>query len=111
MRIAAFDLGTNSFHLLVVDAHPDGTFAPLVREKEMLRLGDDVSADGRISDTKMARAVATVGRFRTFADGVDSDDIVACATSAIREAENGGELVDRIESEAGVRVSVINGLE
>src|SRR5215210_4813891 len=111
MRIAAFDLGTNSFHLLVVDAHPDGTFAPLVREKEMLRLGDDVSREGRIADASMARAVTTVRRFRTFAEGVDSDDVVACATSAIREAENGGELVDRIESEAGVRVSVVSGME
>jgi len=49
MRIAAIDLGTNSFHLLVVDAGPDGSFVPLVREKEMLRLGDDVAREGRIS--------------------------------------------------------------
>ncbi|MEN3314363.1 MAG: exopolyphosphatase / guanosine-5-triphosphate,3-diphosphate pyrophosphatase [Acidimicrobiaceae bacterium] len=111
MRIAAFDLGTNSFHLLVVDAHPDGTFAPLVREKEMLRLGDEVSRGGRIGEAAMNRAVTTVRRYRTLAEGVDSDDLVACATSAIREAENGGELVDRIESEAGVRISVISGLE
>ncbi len=111
MRIAAFDLGTNSFHLLVVDAHPDGTFAPLVREKEMLRLGDVVSHEGRISDAAMSRAVNTVRRFRTQAEGVDSDDLVACATSAIREADNGGELVDRIKSEAGVRVTVISGIE
>ncbi|MDQ6799010.1 MAG: Ppx/GppA family phosphatase, partial [Actinomycetota bacterium] len=111
MRIAAFDLGTNSFHLLVVDAHPDGTFAPLVREKEMLRLGDVLSHEGRISEAAMKRAVTTVRRFRALAEGVDSDDVVACATSAIREADNGGELVDRINSEAGVRVSVISGLE
>ncbi len=111
MRIAAFDLGTNSFHLLVVDAHPDGTFAPLVREKEMLRLGDDVSREGRVSEGSIKRAVTTLRRYRTLAEGVDSDDIVACATSAIREAENGGEVVDRIEAEAGLRVSVISGSE
>ena len=43
MRIAAVDAGTNSFHLLVVDAHRDGTFVPLLREKDMLRLGDATS--------------------------------------------------------------------
>ena len=111
MRIAAFDLGTNSFHLLVVDAQPDGTFVPLVREKEMLRLGDEVSRAGRVGDTAANRAVTTLRRFRTLAEGAQTDEIVVCATSAIREAENGGELVDRFESEAGVRVSVISGLD
>ena len=49
MRIAALDVGSNSFHLLVVDAQPDGHFETLVREKEMLRLGDVVSREGRIT--------------------------------------------------------------
>ena len=43
VRIAALDLGSNSFHLLVADAHPDGTFEPLARDKEMLRLGSVVA--------------------------------------------------------------------
>src|SRR5947208_7618837 len=111
MRIAALDLGTNSFHLLVVDAHPDGTFIPLAREKEMLRLGDAVAREGRLGEGDLRRAVATVARFRSLAEAAGSDEIVACATSAIREAENGGELADRIESEAGVDVRVITGAE
>jgi exopolyphosphatase/guanosine-5'-triphosphate,3'-diphosphate pyrophosphatase len=111
MRIAAFDLGSNSFHLLVVDAHPDGTFAPLVREKDMLRLGDAVGREGRIPDALADRAVATVERFRKVATGAGTDEIHACATSALREAENGGEVVDRMATEAGVKVRVINGQE
>jgi exopolyphosphatase/guanosine-5'-triphosphate,3'-diphosphate pyrophosphatase len=111
VRIAALDLGTNSFHLLVVDAHPDGTFAPLVREKEMLRLGDVVARNGRITEAVAGRAVATVHRFRTLVDSVAADETVACATSAIREAENGDEVVEAIEAEAGVPVHVIGGLE
>ncbi|HEV7535034.1 MAG TPA: Ppx/GppA family phosphatase, partial [Acidimicrobiia bacterium] len=78
MRIAAIDLGTNSFHLLVVDAGPDGSFVPLVREKEMLRLGDDVARDGRISRDAARRALATVRRFRALADGAGATRIVAC---------------------------------
>jgi exopolyphosphatase/guanosine-5'-triphosphate,3'-diphosphate pyrophosphatase len=105
------DLGTNSFHLLVVDAHVDGTFVPLAKEKEMLRLGDVVAREGRVPEAEARRAMATINRFRTLADAVDSDEVVACATSAIREADNGGELVDRFKSEAGVEVRVISGLE
>jgi exopolyphosphatase/guanosine-5'-triphosphate,3'-diphosphate pyrophosphatase len=111
MRIAAVDLGTNSFHLLVVDAHPDGTFVPLAKEKEMLRLGDAVAREGRVPDADARRAVATLGRFRSLAEAADSDELVALATSAIREADNGGELVDRFRAEAGVDVQVITGGE
>ncbi len=109
MRIAAFDLGTNSFHLLVAQAHADG-FVPLVREKEMLRLGDAVAREGRIPDALGDEAVATVRRFRLLADAAHTDEIHACATSAIRIAANGDELVDRIETETGVNVRVIDGL-
>src|SRR5947207_951263 len=111
MRIAALDLGTNSFHLLVVDAHPDGTFVPLAREKEMLRLGDAVAREGRVPEPDAKRVIATIARFRSLAEAADSDEVVAFATSAIREADNGGELVDRIRAEAGVEVKVITGKE
>jgi len=111
MRIAALDLGTNSFHLLVVDAHPDGTFVPLAKEKEMLRLGDGVAREGRVPEGDARRAVMAIKRFQSLAESAASDEVVAYATSAIREADNGGELVDRIRTEAGVDVRVITGLD
>lgn len=111
MRIAAFDLGSNSFHLLVVDAQPDGSFVALGREKEMLRLGDVVSREGRVMPAAAARAVDTVRRFKAIADSAGADEIAACATAAFREAENGGELVDRIYGETGVRVRLLSGRE
>ena len=110
MRIAALDLGTNSFHLLIADVHPDGSFTPLAREKEMLRLGDHVSRGGRIPPAAADLAVSTVRTMRMLADAAGVTEIVACATSAIRLAANGDELVDRIEREAGIEVEVINGL-
>jgi len=109
VRIAAIDLGTNSFHLLVVDAGPDGSFVPLVREKEMLRLGDDVARDGRISRDGARRALATLRRFRALADGAGATQIVACATSAFREAENGRRLAERLARETGIEVRIIDG--
>jgi exopolyphosphatase / guanosine-5'-triphosphate,3'-diphosphate pyrophosphatase len=110
MRIAALDLGTNSFHLLIADVHPDGSFTPLAREKEMLRLGDHVSREGRIPPAAADVAVATVRRMKMLADAAEASEVVACATSAIRLAANGDNLVDRIERETGVEVEVINGL-
>jgi len=111
MRIAALDLGSNSFHLLVADVHPDGSFEAVTREKEMLRLGDDVARDGRISPAAADRAVASVRRLRQLADASGAQEVIAKATSAIRTADNGSELVDRIEAETGVEVEVISGLE
>src|SRR5580765_4706236 len=99
MRIAALDLGSNSFHLLVADVHPDGTFEAVTREKDMLRLGDEVAREGgRISGPTADRAIASVGRMRQLADALGAHEVIAKATSAIRSATNGSDLVDRIEA-------------
>jgi exopolyphosphatase/guanosine-5'-triphosphate,3'-diphosphate pyrophosphatase len=111
MRLAALDLGSNSFHLLVADVHPDGRFESITREMEMLRLGDIVSRHGRITDQAADKAVATVRRFKQLADADGAVDVIAKATSAIRSAANGSDVVDRIEEEADVDISVISGLE
>ncbi len=105
------DLGTNSFHLLVADVDPEGHLDPLVREKEMLRLGDVVSHYGHIPETAADQVVATVRRFRLLAEAAGAMELHAKATSAIRRAENGGALADRIRGETGVSVDVIGGLE
>ena len=111
MRVAAMDLGSNSFHLLVADVHADGHIDPLVQEKEMLRLGDVVSRHGAISPTAADQAIATVRRFRLLGEAAGATEFLAKATSAIRRAANGGELVDRIRAETGVHVEVIGGQE
>ncbi len=105
------DLGSNSFHLLIADAHSDGTFEPLVRDKEMLRLGSVVASTGEVGEVAAAAAVEVVRRFRTLADSFEVDEIVACATAALRDARNSDVVVDRIEAEAGVKVRVISGRE
>jgi exopolyphosphatase/guanosine-5'-triphosphate,3'-diphosphate pyrophosphatase len=111
MRIAALDLGSNSFHLLVADVQVDGTFTRVAREKEMLRLGDDVARYGRIPEATVERAVGAVRRLHALAEGLGAQEVLAKATSAIRTATNGSELVDRIETETGVEIEVISGTE
>jgi exopolyphosphatase/guanosine-5'-triphosphate,3'-diphosphate pyrophosphatase len=111
VRIAALDLGSNSFHLLVADAHPDGTFEPLARDKEMLRLGSVVAATGEVGETAATAAVDVVARFRALAESLDAEELVACGTAALRDARDSAAVVDRIESETGVKVRVISGRE
>jgi exopolyphosphatase/guanosine-5'-triphosphate,3'-diphosphate pyrophosphatase len=103
------DLGSNSFHLLVADAHPDGSFEPLARDKEMLRLGSVVAKNGVVGEEAAAAAVETVARFKALAVSLGADEIVACATSALREARDSLTVVDRIEDVTGVKVRVISG--
>ena len=111
MRIAALDLGSNSFHLLVVEAQADGHFETLVREKEMLRLGDVVSREGRITDLAAEQVIDSIRRLHSLADAAGAEEFVAFATSAMREADNSAEIVDRIEARTGVLVDVISGEE
>jgi len=111
VRVAAVDLGSNSFHLVIADVHPDGSFTPISGEKEMLRLGDVVSREGMITPEAADAAVATMRRFRLLAEAAGATELLACATSALRTASNGDEVLDRIANEAGVDADVIDGLE
>ena len=111
MRIAALDLGSNSFHLIVVEAHADGSFETLLREKDVLRLADSVVTTHRIPPDKVDAAIESIGRMRAHGEAMDVDEWVVYATSALREAENGAEVVDQIEQETGVGIKVITGLD
>ncbi len=110
MRIAALDLGSNSFHLLIVEARLDGSFTTLVSEKEMLRLGDVVARTGSIDHVTADAAIAVLARFRAMAEANHCDETVAYATAAVREALNGAAFVDRVRAEAGVEIKVIDGV-
>lgn len=108
-RLAAIDLGSNSFHLLIVEQREGGRFEPLAKEKEMLRLGDAVARTGRIGPDLADRAVETLRLFQQMIAASDVDHTVACATAAIRDAEDGSELVDRILADCGLQVKVVSG--
>jgi exopolyphosphatase / guanosine-5'-triphosphate,3'-diphosphate pyrophosphatase len=111
VRIAAFDLGSNSFHLLVADARSDGSFEAVTTDKEMLRLGSAVASTGEIGAAGADAAVDVIRRFKAMAESQRADEIVAYATAAFREASDSLAVVDRIEAETGVKVRVISGRE
>ncbi len=111
MRIAAIDIGTNSIHMIVVRVRPDLSFEVIDREKDMVRLGAG-GLDGRaLTQTAMTSALQTLAKFRRLADSHKVDEIVATATSAAREAENGGDFIAEVGRQTGIRVRVISGTE
>ena len=111
MRIAAIDIGTNSVHMLVVRVREDMSFEVIEREKAMVRLGAG-GLDGRaLTAEAMAAALQALSKFRRLAESRQVDVILAAATSATREARNGGEFLDRIARETGIRPRVISGAE
>ena len=111
MRIAALDLGSNSFHLLVADVRPDGSLEPIVRDKEMLRIGSRVALTGEVGDVSGRAALDVVRRFAALAESLDAEEIVACGTAALRHASDAAELISRIEVATGIHVRVITGEE
>jgi exopolyphosphatase/guanosine-5'-triphosphate,3'-diphosphate pyrophosphatase len=111
MRIAAIDIGTNSIHMIVVRVRPDLSFEVIDREKDMVRLGAG-GLDGRsLTPTAMAAGIQTMAKFRRLADSHKVDEIVAAATSATREADNGGDFIADVDRQTGIRIQVISGTE
>jgi exopolyphosphatase/guanosine-5'-triphosphate,3'-diphosphate pyrophosphatase len=111
MRIAAIDCGTNSIHMIVVRIRPDLSFEVIDREKEMVRLGSG-GLDGKaLTPEAMAAALQALSRFRRLAESHQVEEILASATSAVREAENGGEFLATVERETGIKARVISGTE
>ena len=111
MRIAAIDIGTNSIHMIVVRVRPDLSFEVIDREKDMVRLGAG-GLDGRsLTETAMTAALQTLAKFRRLADSHKVDETVAAATSAIREADNGGDFIAEVAKRTGIKINVISGTE
>jgi exopolyphosphatase/guanosine-5'-triphosphate,3'-diphosphate pyrophosphatase len=111
MRLAAIDIGTNSVHMIVVEVHRGGQFEVIDREKEMVRLGAG-GLDGKaITDSAMTGALQALSTFRRLADSHKVDEVLAAATSATREAKNGGDFLEAIAAETGIRAQVITGKE
>jgi exopolyphosphatase / guanosine-5'-triphosphate,3'-diphosphate pyrophosphatase len=111
MRLAAIDIGTNSVHMIVVRVRPDFSFEVIDREKEMVRLGAG-GLDGRkLTRAAQTAALQALSKFERIARSHQVDEILAAATSATREAENGGAFLAAIEEQTGIRARIITGTE
>ncbi|MDZ7771169.1 MAG: Ppx/GppA phosphatase family protein [Balneolaceae bacterium] len=108
-RIAAIDLGTNSFHTVIVDIYPDRSFRTVDKLKEMVNLAGK-GMQRRLGAEAMERGLSALRKIRMLCDSLGVEDILAYATSAIREAEDGGEFIQRMIDEIGIKAHAISGM-
>ncbi|WP_083260489.1 HD domain-containing protein [Cyanobacterium sp. IPPAS B-1200] len=110
--LGAIDIGTNSIHMVVVEINAQiPSFTIIAKEKDTVRLGDRNPEDGNLTPEPMERSLSALKRCKDLADSLKVDQIIAVATSATREAPNGMDFLNRIESELGIKVDLISGQE
>lgn len=109
MRLGVIDVGSNTVHLLVVDAHPGAHPLPATSHKRELRLSEHTTADGAISPEGIEQLTAFVHECLTIADDQGCEDLLAFATSAIREAPNGDDVLSRVHAATDVKLEVLEG--
>ncbi|MEU0079464.1 Ppx/GppA phosphatase family protein [Micromonospora tulbaghiae] len=111
MRLGVLDVGSNTVHLLVVDAHHGAHPWPAHSEKVVLRLAEQIGPDGALTDGGADGLVKAVGMARAAADGLGAEDLLAFATSAVRDATNAADVLARVRDETGVRLEVLSGAD
>ena len=109
MRLGVLDVGSNTVHLLVVDAHPGARPIPTASHKAVLRLMRYLEPDGAIGDEGVAAILDAVGGAADAAREAGIEELLPFATSAIREAANGEEVLARVARETGVELQVLSG--
>src|SRR6478609_8386187 len=109
MRLGVIDIGSNTVHLLVVDAHPGAQPLPAFSHKTELRLSESLRADGRVSDETADRLVAFIRECLDVAEDQGVGDLFAFATSALRESPNGDAVIARVRAETGVELEALSG--
>jgi exopolyphosphatase / guanosine-5'-triphosphate,3'-diphosphate pyrophosphatase len=109
MRLGVLDVGSNTVHLLVVDAHLGAHPWPAHSEKSVLRLAEQIKPDGRLAKEGADALVAAVRDARRSAERLETDDLLAFATSAVRDATNSSDVLARVRQEAGVELRVLSG--
>ena len=107
--VGVIDVGSNTIHLAVVGVSAEGRLRYLTDETELVRLGEDVSASGRIGPERMERAVAVISSQARRALECHVEAVLGIATEGVRAAANGDELFERVECECGLHLRLITG--
>jgi exopolyphosphatase/guanosine-5'-triphosphate,3'-diphosphate pyrophosphatase len=111
VRLGVLDLGSNTVHLLLVDAHYGAAPVPASKLKMPLRLSEHLQPDGSIAPSAVDQLVDFVQRGQTLAEDMGATEIMAFATSAVREATNGDHVLARVRDEAGLDIQVLAGAD
>ena len=109
--VASIDIGTNSTHLLIAEINLDlKTFSIKFTDKSTTRLGER-DEEGNLTEESMQRVFNTLKRFKDYCKSNGVDKIITAATSAVREAPNGGDFINRVRSDIDIQIELISGSE
>jgi exopolyphosphatase/guanosine-5'-triphosphate,3'-diphosphate pyrophosphatase len=111
MRLGVLDIGSNTGHLLVVDAHRGAAPLPAYSYKEPLRLAEHLDAANHVSQTGIDALTAFVAQALVIAEDKGCEDILGFATSAVRDADNGDAVLDHVRGRTGVTIQVLPGAD
>ncbi|MER8098175.1 Ppx/GppA phosphatase family protein [Streptomyces goshikiensis] len=109
MRLGVLDVGSNTVHLLVVDAHPGARPQPAHSHKVELRLAELLDEHGAVSPEGIDRLVAVIAGAAQAAEDKGCEDVLPFATSAVREATNADEVLARVRAETGIDLPILSG--
>ena len=112
MNFAAIDIGSNAIRLLISNVYELNN-APVFRKITLvrvpIRLGEDVFSVGKISDKNISRLVKAMSAFKNLIEVYDVISYKACATSAMRDAINKDEVIEKVKNESGIDINIIGG--
>ena len=111
MRLGVLDVGSNTVHLLVVDAHRGGHPTPMSSTKAPLRLAECINDEGKLTRKGAEKLIETVDEFARIARSSGCEDLMAFATSAVRDARNSDDVLAKVRAEAGVDLQVLSGVD
>ncbi|WP_297546235.1 Ppx/GppA phosphatase family protein [Amycolatopsis sp.] len=111
MRLGVLDVGSNTVHLLVVEAHRGAHPTPMHSEKAVLRLAEQITKSGELSRNGAEDLVKAVDSAKAAATRLGCGDVMAFATSAVREAENSAKVLRKVADETGVELKVLSGVD
>lgn len=114
MKYAAIDIGSNASRLLlsnVIEQHGETFFKKAELIRIPMRLGEDAFTLGKISNQQIEKFIQTMKAFKLLIDVFEPVDFRACATSAMRDASNGEEILQRVKKECGLKIEIITGRE
>ena len=109
MRLGVLDVGSNTVHLQIMDAHHGSAPVPYQSFKEEIRLAEFLTDSGDLSSDGIATLLGTLNRLKNQARDIKIDETLAFATSAIREANNSEKVLDAVLGETGIDLEVLSG--
>jgi exopolyphosphatase/guanosine-5'-triphosphate,3'-diphosphate pyrophosphatase len=109
MRLGVLDIGSNTGHLLVFDAHDGAAPLPAYSHKEPLRLAEHLDDDGHVSKSGRDALTDFVASSVTVAEDKGCEEVIGFATSAVRDADNSEKVLDHVHEKTGVRIDVLSG--